>query len=503
MSTQQINGQTVTRNSTKNNGGSSVNIGSNKLLSTIGSSNPTSYVGVIDGPNIDPAISSGIFANNNFNPVGKKITSSLAGINNNYLLSGALKPDLINSIKSIESRITTKIADSIRNGNYDKYNNRFDLNFPEISNDNFGNDFAARLTQTYRGSLSVNIGNPRPLNILYKTNFQDSTYSIPVTTPSVTPSVTPSTTPLVTEPSVTSSSTPTPTPTPTNISNIFKTSNTANFNSCADWDSLDGNVTTVGSNGISSSYGTYDMGGNLYEWTEKIWGGIGRGIRGGFWQSAVDKLDRSFEGNQIPTTTGNFLGFRIASSLINPEFDFVLIEDENNQADTAGIGAVSYSFTISRFLITNNEYVEFLNNMASTDVFELYNSSMSSSRGGITRSGSSGSYTYSVKANYGNKPANYISWFNAARYCNWLHNNKPSGNQDNNTTENGSYQLTGNSGLPLRNLNAKYFIPTSDEWVKAAFYKGGGLDAGYWNYPTQNNTAPTCILANSTGDGTL
>jgi hypothetical protein len=41
-----------------------------------------------------------------------------------------------------------------------------------------------------------------------------------------------------------------------------------------------------------------------------------------------------------------------------------------------------------------------------------------------------------------------------------------------------------------RNTGATYAIPSENEWYKAAYYKGGGTNAGYWTYPTQSNTAP-------------
>ena len=34
-------------------------------------------------------------------------------------------------------------------------------------------------------------------------------------------------------------------------------------------------------------------------------------------------------------------------------------------------------------------------------------------------------------------------------------------------------------------------MPTEDEWYKAAYYKGGGTNAGYWDYPTSSDSAPT------------
>ena len=46
-----------------------------------------------------------------------------------------------------------------------------------------------------------------------------------------------------------------------------------------------------------------------------------------------------------------------------------------------------------------------------------------------------------------------------------------------------------------RNAGATYFIPSENEWYKAAYYKGGGTNAGYWLYPTQSNTAPSNVLS--------
>jgi len=71
-----------------------------------------------------------------------------------------------------------------------------------------------------------------------------------------------------------------------------------------------------------------------------------------------------------------------------------------------------------------------------------------------------------------NKPVNYISWFRAARYCNWLHNNKPAGAQNISSTEDGSYSLNGAvTGVGIaRNSEAKFWIPSEDEWYKAAYY---------------------------------
>ena len=67
----------------------------------------------------------------------------------------------------------------------------------------------------------------------------------------------------------------------------------------------------------------------------------------------------------------------------------------------------------------------------------------------------------------------YVSWFDAARYCNWEHNECPTGVQDASTTERGAYTLDGanEGGLDItRNPGAKYWIPSEDEWYKAAYH---------------------------------
>jgi formylglycine-generating enzyme required for sulfatase activity len=106
----------------------------------------------------------------------------------------------------------------------------------------------------------------------------------------------------------------------------------------------------------------------------------------------------------------------------------------------------------------------------------------------------------------GDKPVNFVSWFEAAEVANWLHH----GGQTYATTESGStamqtgaYTLnrTDKTFTAYKNPGALYWVPNADEWYKAAFYKGGGTDAGYWTYATQSDTAPTAVTASATGVG--
>jgi len=182
---------------------------------------------------------------------------------------------------------------------------------------------------------------------------------------------------------------------------------------------------------------------------------------------------------------------------------WVTVGDPGNTADTnpAGFGAVATSFQIMKYEFTNQQYADFLNSLAATDTYSLYNASMgSNASGGITQSGLSGAYTYAVKSNMGDKPVNYVSWFDAARVSNWYQNGATSSS----STETGAYTLVGGQTTgtaPAVNPGATFYIPTDDQWYKAAYYKGGGTNAGYWDYATQSDAVPMAVTAGPTGIG--
>jgi sulfatase modifying factor 1 len=116
--------------------------------------------------------------------------------------------------------------------------------------------------------------------------------------------------------------------------------------------------------------------------------------------------------------------------------------------------------------------------------------------GGILRSGSSGSFAYNVKQGYGNMPVVFVSALDAARFANWLNNG-----QGNASTETGAYNLTLDGLMAARNPNANVWIPTLNEWYKAAYYQpfgaGGGVD-DYWTFPTASNGPVSAMTPNST-----
>ncbi len=120
---------------------------------------------------------------------------------------------------------------------------------------------------------------------------------------------------------------------------------------------------------------------------------------------------------------------------------------------------------------------------------------MASGFGGIIRNGSSPNYSYGAIAGRENMPVNYVTFWDATRFANWLHNGQPTGVQDGSTTEDGAYTLTP-AGIAansvMRNAGAMVFIPSEDEWYKAAYYKGGGTSAGYWDYPAVSDSQTKC-----------
>ena len=190
------------------------------------------------------------------------------------------------------------------------------------------------------------------------------------------------------------------------------------------------------------------------------------------------------------------------------EMDWVTVGDVGNVDDvtfSGSAGAVDYAYRIGTYEVTNAQYATFLNAAARSDPTGLYSIGMGfDARGGIIRSGSEGSFTYSVKPNMGNKPVNFVSWFDAARMANWMTNGQPT---DGSGTESGVYTLDGPTSVSAitRDLNdtSQVFLPTEDEWYKAAYYQPasrGGDDDGYWLFATQSNETPTVATATSTGD---
>lgn len=192
------------------------------------------------------------------------------------------------------------------------------------------------------------------------------------------------------------------------------------------------------------------------------------------------------------------IGMLLSSSTGAPAvtIDLVTVGNPGNPDDThgAGYGGVDYVYNIGKYEVTAGQYTDFLNAVAASDPYGLYNPTMGTHTYGckIQRSGSPGSYTYSVAANRANRPANYVSFWDAARFANWMNNGQSS---DPATIEDGAYTLNGYNGPDgswiVRNAAALMSLTSEDEWYKAAYHKNDGLTGNYWDYPTGTNVLPS------------
>ncbi|MFQ5699984.1 MAG: SUMF1/EgtB/PvdO family nonheme iron enzyme [Myxococcota bacterium] len=179
--------------------------------------------------------------------------------------------------------------------------------------------------------------------------------------------------------------------------------------------------------------------------------------------------------------------------------DWVTVGAAGNAADTTGFGSVADVYRISKTEITNAQYAEFLNKVAATDTNGLYNTGMGIGVGGIARSGSSGSFTYSTITGREAKPVASVSFFDTLRFSNWLQNGQPTGVQDNTTTEDGAYTITAlgiaNNSI-TRNSGATFFLTSEDEWYKAAYFDAASTS--YFNFPSGTDTQIVCALPGAT-----
>jgi hypothetical protein len=167
------------------------------------------------------------------------------------------------------------------------------------------------------------------------------------------------------------------------------------------------------------------------------------------------------------------------------QMDFVTIGNPGNAADTSGspnpAGSVSYIYNIGKYEV---------------------------SRDMITKANAAGSLGITLRdmSSYGgngiNRPATGISWNEAARFVNWLNTSQGYQAAYNFTTTNANDNITlWGAGLSsgsnqYRHKDAYYFLPSMDEWYKAAY----GSPSGTWyDYATGSNSAPQAVASGASG----
>jgi formylglycine-generating enzyme required for sulfatase activity len=163
--------------------------------------------------------------------------------------------------------------------------------------------------------------------------------------------------------------------------------------------------------------------------------------------------------------------------------DFVTVGNPGNP-DDAGAGGGIYS--------SPHGGVDYLYRMGSYEIsLDMVNKAVD---GGLRYVDKAGAYSDDV-------PATHLTWYQAALFVNWL--NTSSGHP-------AAYQVSYDAGFVLtpwqsadawklggenryRHKDAYYFLPSEDEWYKAAYHKNDGVTANYWDYATASNTIPTAV----------
>lgn len=158
----------------------------------------------------------------------------------------------------------------------------------------------------------------------------------------------------------------------------------------------------------------------------------------------------------------------------------------------ANLGAVAYQYRIAVTEVTVGLWFEFVSAYAPFYDFRGGSIADPDFTGFSINYGFDGLYI--VPGISPNRPAD-MSWEYAARYVNWLHNGQVSEQW---AFESGVYDTStftfNPDGTPnhvtARAPGARYWIPTVDEWVKAAFYdpdRYGEGEEGYWLFPVGSN----------------
>jgi formylglycine-generating enzyme required for sulfatase activity len=160
--------------------------------------------------------------------------------------------------------------------------------------------------------------------------------------------------------------------------------------------------------------------------------------------------------------------------------DFVTIGNPNNVADTTGspnpAGSVAYTYNLGMYEVSRDQ---------------------------ITKANSAGSLGITLQdmTNHGGngllKPATGISYYEAAKYVNWL-NTSTGGTAAYKFDGSGNFQLWSstdagyNANNMFRNSLAKYVIASRDEWYKGAY---GKADGSWSNFPNGSDSAPAAVAS--------
>jgi len=163
--------------------------------------------------------------------------------------------------------------------------------------------------------------------------------------------------------------------------------------------------------------------------------------------------------------------------------DFVNIGNTGNAADTTTYGAVPYEYRASTYEISQNA---------------------------ITKATASGMANVTAGAWTRSQPAANINWYEAAAFVNFLNTNSGktaaydlswSGSAWSMGLQSSSNAWTAGGTNLYRNKDAYYFLPSENEWYKAAYYNAAGTN--YFLYPTASSGVPMAVASGTNADSAV
>ena len=284
--------------------------------------------------------------------------------------------------------------------------------------------------------------------------------------------------------------------------------------------------------GVCNALGNVNMLGNVAEWVETRRGNFFLALGGSLIRGPYSVRPDFSEGDECDKAISSF-GFRVAraehpvvlpgphASVIGQSADHALANQPANQSCADGpfnqtipdpwvrignpgnardpvyrVGRVDYEFEMARHQVTNAEWCEFMNavGVEKSISLGLYNPDMSTGVCGgidlVTSPNASdpdpGACTnqtikqFRSKTGWSARPVVYVGYRDAMRYCNWLQTGD---------TEKGAYDVSRPYGRRLP--GARYFIPSDDEWCKAAYHDPTRLGVRkFWDYPSRTCDLP-------------
>lgn len=210
-----------------------------------------------------------------------------------------------------------------------------------------------------------------------------------------------------------------------------------------------------------------------------------------------------------------------------PDYDFqwATIGDAGNpgydgQVRTDGFpggrGSVGYTYRMSRLEVTTGQWLEYINTFTTQSdgmAFFLDEPNRWGAQSDLSYPGPGRRYALDPShPNPAMSPVAGLSWRDAARFCNWLHGGKSS---DPASLITGAYDTTTWGPGPTpgtytdaeRHLpGARFWIPTLDEYLKAAYFdpnKNGAGQAGWWLYNNRSDTQPAIGGAPGVGESSV